>query len=158
MNQRLVSYLRDNRDFIIENWLTEADLPPPENASGCEGSVPVAFLDGVFDRVLDRISGRHECHCQDHKHQVAFSQVLGVTCACQTHRLRGHVCLELHEAGARAFNAVFSDNWDAEGEFNQLDRESGLRQINEALAWIFGQEIFRCPKRIGKADCPFSLN
>ncbi len=159
MNERLVNYLQDNRDFIIENWLTEADLPPPEGASSYEGSAPVAFLEGLFERVIDRISGRAStCRGPNNDQEVTFKDVLGVTCVCQTHRLRGHVCLELHEAGIRAFDAVFNDHWDSEREFNEFDRELGLRVINESLSWIFSQEIFHCPHRVGKEDCPFTLN
>lgn len=158
MNQRLVSYLEDNRDFIIETWLTEADLPPPQGVNGCEGSVPVAFLESLFDRVLDRLCGRENCHCPDEKRRVQFREVLGVTCACQSNRLRGHVCLELHDSAVRAFQAVFVDEWDPEGEFNQFDREMGLRAVHESLSFIFGQEIFGCPKRVGNAKCPFTLN
>ncbi|WP_269540693.1 hypothetical protein [Cerasicoccus fimbriatus] len=159
MNKRLTSYLRDNRDHIIENWLMESDLPPPTDRSECEGSVPVAFLEGVFDRVLERISGSQPaCHCGTANQKVELRQILGVTCACQTNRLRGHVCLELHEAGIRAFGAIMHDSWDAQQEFNDFDRENSLKAINEALAWIFSQEIFRCPHRVGKQDCPFTLN
>ncbi|WP_309387142.1 hypothetical protein [Cerasicoccus frondis] len=159
MNRRLVSYLRDNRDHIIENWLTECDLPPPPAHAECEGSVPVAFLEGTFDRILERISGeKAQCHCPSHKTRLTMTDVLGVTCACQTNRLRGYVCLELHEAGIRAFHEIMNDNWDSQREFNDFDREAALKLINESLAWIFGQEIFRCPNRIGKDDCPFTLN
>lgn len=158
MNRRLVSYLQDNRDFIIENWLTEADVPPPAGANGCEGSVPVAFLEGLFERVVDRLSGRDRCHCPGETKKLAFDDVLGVTCACQTQRLRGHVCLELHDAGLRAFTKVFEDEWDPQGEFNQLDRETSLRLVHESLANIFSQEVFQCPHRPGKQDCPFTLN
>lgn len=157
MNKRLVSYLQDNRDFIIENWLTEADLPPPAGRAGCEGSVPVAFLEGVFDRVVNRISGKRVSP-YDENDRIEFNDVLGVTCACQTDRVRGHVCLELHEAGARAFASVFNDDWDPQGEFNELDREMSLRIINETLAAIFSKEIFRCHGRIDNLKCPFTLN
>ena len=159
MNKRLCSYLRDNRDHIIENWVMESDLPPPADHTECEGSVPVAFLEGVFERILERIGGeKPACHCVSESHKVELRQILGVTCACQTNRLRGHVCLELHEAGIRAFGAIMQDNWDSQHEFNEFDRENSLKAINEALAWIFGQEIFRCPHRVGKQDCPFTLN
>jgi len=159
MNQRLVSYLKDNRDFIIENWLTEADLPPPSSVATRQGSVPVAFLEGLFDRVIERIGGPNgQCHCVTPRQKVEFKDVLGVTCACQTHRLRGHVCQELHESGVRAFSAVFVDEWDPQGELNQFDRETGLRVINETLSFVFGQEIFHCPKRTGNQSCPFTLN
>ncbi|WP_309396401.1 hypothetical protein [Cerasicoccus maritimus] len=159
MNKRLVSYLRDNRDHIIENWLTESDLPPPVVNSDSEGSVPVVFLEEVFDHVLGRIGGREAVNLlAGESPRMHLQDILGVTCACQTERERGYVCVELHEAGVRAFGAVLSDNWDTQHEFTDFDREQSLRLINEALAWIFGQEIFRCPHRIGKDDCPFYLN
>ncbi|GHC05351.1 hypothetical protein [Cerasicoccus arenae] len=159
MNKRLVGYLQDNRDHIIEDWLTESELPAPVGAQAANGSVPVAFLESVFDRVLNRIKGK-TCKCGGTGEcaKLKLGDILGVTCACQTYRLRGHVCLELHEAGARAFMGIFSDTWDIQGEFNELDREASMKLIGEALDWIFSQEIFRCPQRTENEDCPFILN
>ena len=50
MHARLVSYLRDNRDQIIENWLTEVEIPAPIESEKAEGGVvPYEFFTTAFD-------------------------------------------------------------------------------------------------------------
>ena len=54
MHARLVSYLQDNRDQIIENWLTEVEIPPPAGATDGEGGVvPYEFFTTAFDSVIE---------------------------------------------------------------------------------------------------------
>ncbi len=184
MHQRLVSYLRDNRDQILENWLTEVDLPLPDLDSalnGCQGTVPLAFLEGAFDRVLERLEGKPcTCHrengqastngkngsqscnghngshgCNGHLHLDNF---LNVTCACRIRRVGGRVCIELHLAGLRAFQSVFVDGWDASEDFNDFERARCNELIHHALSSVFGDEVQACEHRHARPDCPFAIN
>lgn len=159
MNERLVSYLKDNRDQILENWITEADLPLPESTpttNGCHGTVPLAFLESTFDRILGRLSG-HACNCpkEENGPEMHLDDILNVTCACKSQRFGGRVCMELHDSGLRAFMSVLNDTWDTEGEFSKLDRECSADLINHALAWNFGQEVTNCQHKLERKDCPF---
>lgn len=157
MRTRLVNYLKDNRDQIIENWLTETDLPLPEALSklpGCKGTVPLAFLEGNFEQVLNRIS-EQPCNCGALVGTLHLDDFLEVTCACTNRKLGGRVCVELHESGLRAFTSVLNDNWDVHEEFNHLDREYCASLINEALSKTFASEIGRCQHKHERSDCPF---
>lgn len=154
MHTRLVSYLQDNRDQIIENWLTEVEVPTPaEHPGSRDGVVPYAFLAEAFDSVLGVIRNGRTQHEQ--AGGVHLRDFLGITCDCKERCFGGRVCMEIHEAGLVAFMSVFASNWDTEHEFNALDRECSKDLINQALSGFFGQEIERCPHRKTRNDCPF---
>lgn len=154
MHTRLVSYLQDNRDQIIENWLTEVEVPaPPKSPGAQDGVVPYAFLAVAFDSVLQIIkNGSAKDERVGSSHLESF---LGITCECKERCFGGRVCMELHDAGLEAFMSVFESSWDTEREFNALDRECGKDLINQALSGFFGQEIDHCPHRKSRNDCPF---
>lgn len=157
MHARLVSYLRDNRDHIIENWLTEAEIPTPEDSPvDCadEGVVPYAFFAGAFDDVVQRLEHGPEAKTDDAT--THLNSFLGLTCDCKQRCFGGRVCMELHDSGLTAFMSVFADDWDAAHEFNQLDRECNEDLINHALSVFFGREIELCTHRIFRTDCPFA--
>lgn len=154
MHARLISYLRDNRDQILENWLTEAEVPSPlQPVANEEGVVPYAFLAGAFDSILEVI----ECgeRQEPFRPGVHLEDFLGVTCDCKERCFGGRVCMELHDAGLVAFMSVFDAAWDTEHEFNALDRECSKDLINHALSGFFGREIEQCPHRQSRNDCPF---
>jgi len=166
MHDRLCAYLRDNRDQILEHWLTEAELPLPEetNQTAVMGAVPLAFLEGAFDRVLATIAGK-PCRCNGHDWRklhhaegaMHLDDFLNVTCACRIQKFGGRVCLELQKAGFLAFTSVFNREWDAGAEFNDDERVRSAELINEALAATFGQEVLICKHRLERPDCPFSV-
>lgn len=154
MHARLVSYLRDNRDQIIENWLTEVDIPAPIESNGADrGVVPYEFLTSSFDSVLEIL----KCGpaAKANPDGLRLNQFLGLTCDCKERDFGGRVCMELHDAGLQAFMGVFDDEWDAEHEFNELDRECSKDLINHALSGFFGQEIETCHHKTFRSDCPF---
>lgn len=157
MHTRLVNYLRDNRDQIIENWLTEAEIPPPQGNSAdsaADGVVPYTFFTGAFENVVQRLEqGPDAKNDSELTHLKAF---LGLTCDCKQRCFGGRVCMELHDSGLTAFMSVFADDWDTDHEFNQLDRELGKDLINHALSGFFGKEIELCTHRIFRTDCPFT--
>lgn len=185
MHTRLVSYLRDNRDQILENWLTEVDLPLPDLDSalgGCQGTVPLAFLESAFERVLARIAGE-PCNCHGHNGQAVVDRhsakkggscesygcsvlngemhlddFLNVTCACRIRRVGGRVCIELHLSGLRAFQSVFKDDWAAGEDFNEDERARCNELIHHALSSVFGEEVKNCEHRKERPDCPFAFN
>ncbi len=159
MHQRLVSYLRDNRDQIVENWLTEAELPAPQAAAGSsenEGIVPYAFFSEAFDAVLCVIETGDSRTARSSSPQLA--SFLGQTCECRSRTFGGRVCMELHDSGLTAFMSVFSEDWDVGHEFNEMDRENSAEQINHALSGFFGHEIEHCPHKDLRLDCPFSAH
>jgi|AACY02.16.fsa_nt_gi hypothetical protein len=160
MQQRFVSYLRDNRDQIIENWLTEAELPAPQEsrasaASGtAEGIVPYAFFGEAFDGVV-RIIESGDCDSA-RLGSPQLGQFLGRTCECRSRTFGGRICMELHDSGLSAFLSVFSEDWDVAHEFSALDREHCAERINHALSGFFGREVEECPHKESRHDCPFS--
>jgi hypothetical protein len=155
MHKRLVSYLRDNRDQIIENWLTEVDIPAPAGSTGGgSGVVPYEFYLAAFNSVVTRIEvGTSEAIPPAAIH---FDQFLGLTCECRDHCFGGRVCMELQEAGLDAFMSVFSEEWDTGHEFSPLDRECSQDLIHHALSGFFGEEVTLCPHRAQRSDCPFT--
>lgn len=154
MHTRLVSYLEDNRDQIIENWLTEIEVPAPAGSIGTEeGVVPYAFLAAAFDSVLDIL--RNNPTRPEQTVSAHLDTFLGITCECKERCFGGRVCMELHDAGLKGFMSVFESSWDTEHEFNALDRECSKDIINQALSGFFGREVELCPHRKTRNDCPF---
>lgn len=157
MHSRLVSYLKDNRDQIIENWLTEAEIPPPQGhptTGGESGVVPYAFFAGAFDSVVQRLElGAEAGSKTEVTHLNSF---LGLTCDCRQRCFGGRVCMELHDSGLVAFMGVFDQEWDTDHEFNELDRECNQDLINHALSGFFEKEIALCAHRTFRLDCPFA--
>lgn len=171
MHSRLVSYLRDNRDHIIENWLSEAELPAPlgrlsgaggvvgagaslAGATTVAGLAPYTFFEKAFDAVLAVIEHGDIRAAQDHAPQLG--QFLGRTCECRARTFGGRVCMELHDSGLAAFLSVFSQDWDVAQEFSALDREICAEKINHALSGFLGHEVEHCPHKQNRHDCPFS--
>lgn len=156
MHAHLVSYLQDNREQIIENWLTEADVPAPRGnpTEDVEGVVPYAFFSGAFDSVLQCLA--HTSAVNEDREQVHLNAFLGLTCDCKERAFGGRVCMELHDSGLTAFMSVFAEDWDTEHEFNELDRECSKDLINHALSGFFAREIELCYHRTFRVDCPFA--
>jgi len=154
MHARLVSYLRDNRDQIIENWLTEVEIPAPIGSTGTEGGVvPYEFFTTAFEAVLEFLE--HGPGAKGTVDVLHLNRFLGITCDCKGRCFGGRVCMELHDSGLQAFMSVFDDAWDAEHEFNELDRECNKDLINHALSGFFGKEIDLCHHKTFRSDCPF---
>lgn len=157
MHSRLVSYLRDNRDHIIENWLTEAEIPSPAGGPKVwagDGVVPYAFFADAFDNILHHLEfGPEAASQQPVTHLNSF---LGLTCDCKQRTFGGRVCMELHDSGLSAFMSVFDLKWDTGREFTVLDREYSEDLINHALSGFFGKEIELCHHRTFRRDCPFA--
>ena len=157
MQAHLISYLRDHRDQIIENWLTEAELPAagkqePETASA--GRLPYEFLSQAFDSVLTIIETRRVC--SPASGVMHLSDFIGVTCSCKAQRYGGRVCMELHDSGLNAFMSVFDKDWDANHEFDDMDRAKFHELINHALYGFIGQQIDDCRMKQVDCDCPFA--
>ena len=157
MHAHLISYLRDNRDQIIETWLLEAEIPtiPTDEPSPptCPAGVPLEFLAQTFDRTLDVIqSGTAPGKKAPGMH---LDDILGVTCTCKQRTMGGRVCIELHDSGLVAFLSVFDATWDASGEFSEFDREHFADLINHALSGVFSSEIEHCHYKHFRSDCPF---
>jgi hypothetical protein len=153
MHARLVSYLRDNRDQVIENWLTEAEVPPPNGATSEGGVVPFAFFADAFESVIKIIdTGELPKENTNFTHINSF---LGATCDCKQRCFGGRICIELHDSGLTAFMSVFDEEWDCDQEFNQLDRTYYQDRINHALSGYFAKEIEHCSRKDFRTDCPF---
>jgi hypothetical protein len=154
MRARLLSYLRDNRDQIIENWLTETEVPAPIQSIGVAGgTVPYEFFTSAFSAILDILANDTDSPpALEVQHLNCF---LGKTCDCRERCSGGRVCLELHESGLRAYMSVFDEDWDAEQEFNERDRAHSKNLINRALSAFFGREIEHCSQKNLRNDCPF---
>ena len=154
MHTRLVSYLRDNRDQIIESWLTEVEIPAPIESHDMEvGVVPYAFLDSAFNGVLEILE--HGPDARKHPEILHMNEFLGVTCQCRERCFGGRVCMELHDSGLQSFMSVFDEDWDTEHEFSTMDRECCKDLINHALSGFFSREVDLCHHKTFRSDCPF---
>ncbi|WP_269522779.1 hypothetical protein [Coraliomargarita parva] len=159
MQNRLVAYLLDNREQIVENWLTEAEVPPAddvERAEQDEGPIPLSFFDSAVNQVIEMIrTGQRPVETNKTLHMDSF---LGTHCVCRARTFGGRACIELHDSGLKAFMSVFEEDWDTEHEFNALDREFCCELINNALSGLIAYEIEHCQHRAGRNDCPFAMN
>ena len=154
MHARLVNYLRDNRDQIIENWLTEVEIPAPIGSNRSEdGIVPYTFFADAFETVVGIIE--HGPDYEPDPEALKLNQFLGLTCDCRERCFGGRVCMELHDAGLEAYMSVLADEWDTEHEFSELDRECSKDLINHALSGLFAKEIETCHHKTFRSDCPF---
>ncbi|MEM1222459.1 MAG: hypothetical protein AAGH40_06815 [Verrucomicrobiota bacterium] len=124
MHQHLISYLSDNRDHIIENWLTETQVP--EFSEGPEEMelreiLHLDFYKRAFESVLTSISTK--------KSPFFFSRAIHIGRHLSIGRFRkkygfiDQVQNGLHEAGLKAFMNVFKEDWDAGSEFSRTDRK-----------------------------------
>ena len=157
MHSRFISYLQDNRDQIIENWLTEAEIPAAgnlETESSATGVVPYAFFANAFDTVTQILQKGNPTRWENNA-ALHINNFIGLTCDCKQRCFGGRVYMELHESGLEAFMSVFADDWDTDHEFNQLDREHCASMINHALSGFFGREIELCKRKDFRPDCPF---
>ncbi|MEM8868151.1 MAG: hypothetical protein AAGC73_07770 [Verrucomicrobiota bacterium] len=156
MHPRLVSYLKDNRDQIIENWLTETQVPSVKSeleTVELTGLVPLEFYNHAFDTILATIwSGEAPTFVFNSMH---LDHYLGITCSCRSRCYGGRVCIELHEAGLKAFMSVFREDWDTEAEFSPTDRTCFADIINHGLSGFFKAEIEHCDFKEIRKDCPF---
>ena len=158
MHEHLISYLSDNRDQIIENWLLEAEIPPPiegDSSSDSQGVVPLAFLNYGFEAVIQILNTGHLP--ADRDGTMHLRDFLGFTCSCKERCFGGRVCMELHDSGLAAFLSVFDETWDADHEFTQSDRERCTAQLNHALSMLISNEIKNCNHKEFRADCPFAF-
>ncbi|MFQ3225798.1 MAG: hypothetical protein ACI8Z5_002063 [Lentimonas sp.] len=157
MHAHLTSYLQDNRDQIIENWLLEAEIPAMRtdqvsSRAGATG-MPIEFLSHAFERTLKVIeSGKAPKNKTDGMH---LDDILGTTCTCKQRTMGGRVCMELHDSGLVAFLSVFDTNWDPTHEFSEFDREHFADLINHALSGVVSNEIEHCHYKNFRSDCPF---
>jgi hypothetical protein len=157
MHAHLISYLEDNRDQIIENWLLEAEIPALQSDSTPQGSdssgVPIEFLSHAFDRTLKVIeSGKAPEGKTEGMH---LDDILGTHCTCKQRTMGGRACIELHDSGLVAFLSVFETNWDTTHEFSEFDREHFADLINHALSGVISNEIEHCQYKHFRSDCPF---
>ena len=159
MHERLISYLKDNRDQIIETWLLEAEITPihtshTPSTTTCPAGLPVEFLTQSFDRTVQAIeSGQVSEELPAGMH---LDDILGVTSTCKQRTMGGRVCIELHDSGLVAFLSVFDAKWDTAHEFSELDHEQFSELINQALSGVFSTEIKHCEYKNSRSDCPFA--
>lgn len=160
MHERLISYLKDNRDQIIETWLLEAEIPAMHadhtTSNTPPASVPVEFFAHAFDRTVTAIeSGQTPAPQTSGMH---LDDILGDTCTCKQRTMGGRVCIELHDSGLVAFMSVFDASWDAAAEFSESDHKNFTNLINHALARVVSSEIEHCQYKNTRSDCPFAVD
>jgi hypothetical protein len=173
MLTHLICYLQDNRDQIIENWLTETEIPaaepadtepadtepadtePADTEPAEGGAIPYALFADAFNTVIQTLQNDNQ-PLPDRADRVNINHFIGLTCDCMKHGFDGRVCLELHETGLSAFMSVFDDEWDIDHEFNPLDRKLCSDRISHALSSFFSREIELCQGRESRPDCPFA--
>lgn len=154
MRDRLSSFLRDNRAQIIELWITEADLPPPYEEDSERGSVPICFLEDMFEELIVRL------HSQDNSRRLRshLSDFAQTTFTCRNNNEESCLgCIEIRRAGENAFASVLSEDWDADHEFTLEERANLMSEIRSILAKLACLEMDVCLSDDSlKKLCPFS--
>lgn len=145
VQQRLVSYLKDNQDQIVESWLTGAAVP--DSAYGYDAGLRerrlLRFLEGAFVVVLDQLSGNEPAE-PGWLDGARFAQLMEETAWCPCDGSRACFNLQLCDAGGMAFQSVLCETWDTAGEFTALERAEGLRRVTEALGRVLDPAYLRC--------------
>jgi hypothetical protein len=155
MNKPLAQYLKDNKEQILETWLTSAIVPSvPRCNSHTEqtGAIPVSYLSEVIDQVIYNL--QHGQFSINEGKQNSLNTFLGHTCACRNNRL---VCDEVRESGCKSFSSIFEEDWDIDFEFNEFDRDYAKFRIDEILQDFFSLEIDRCSQEQRNHKCPYKV-
>ncbi|NRA26690.1 MAG: hypothetical protein HRU10_05510 [Opitutales bacterium] len=185
MRAKLVEYLNDNKDQIIETWLTDLELPIPETKHSheekdctCGGACaslkghsckPTALVEtqpALHGTVtVSYLSGAFEAITAHITSKGAisewfdrphFDQFIGITSTCSDNNLAGRVCIDLYSSGYRAFRSIFNNGWDSDEEFSDNDQDACMDLIQQALVSTLRQDIELCTLRAERADCPFA--
>jgi hypothetical protein len=154
MHLHIAQYIDDNREHIIESWLTEAEVPTvscASNESADKGIIPESYLSQVVEQVSRKLrEGHFDLLSQD---RIRLNSFLGHTCAC---RDNVNVCTEIRDSGYQAFLQIFNDPWDSEHEFDATDRAYASTRIGQILTEFFNQEIQDCSMKTVENSCPHS--
>lgn len=152
MHLQLAQYIKDNKEHILEHWITEAEVPSLTHcncSSGSEGIIPLSYLSYAIDQVITHLqSGKFTPQSPKEPHLNDF---LGHTCIC---RDNARVCTEIRDAGYVAFQVIFSEDWDSEHEFDDVDREYASTRIGQILTEFFKEEITQCAMGARFPNCP----
>lgn len=134
VQDRLASYLRDNQDEVIENWLTGAAIPEGESLPRGAEHALLEELTIAFEQVMDALVGK--VPNRRHNRQWAPSLLL--------------------QAGVEAFAGVLAEEWDVDAEFSASERAEAIHTIERLLQQIFDEtELARAKAR---AETRFKTN
>jgi len=153
MHLHLAQYLKDHKEHILEHWITEADVPSMTHcncSSQSEGIIPLSYLEYSLGQVIHHLEiGHFNTHLANETHLNDF---LGHTCVCRDNT---RVCTEIRDSGYVAILSIFSSDWDADHEFDDIDREYASNRIGQILTEFFKSEITLCAEAQDRRDCPF---
>lgn len=155
MHNQLAQYLKDNKEQILETWLTSAVVPSvPRCNEHTEhsGAIPVSYLSVVIDQVIYNLQHGQFANAENNKNTL--NTFLGHTCACRNNQL---VCDEVRDSGSKSFSSIFDADWDSDSEFNQFDRDYAKFRIDEILQNFFSLEIERCSQEQRNHKCPYKV-
>lgn len=153
MHLHLAQYLKDNREHILEHWITEAEVPSLIHcrcSNGSEGIIPLSYLSRAIEQVITKLeTGNFRKLNESETHLNDF---LGHTCTCRDNT---RVCTEIRDSGYVAFLSIFGEDWDTYHEFDEVDREYASLRISQILSEYFEEEIALCAMGKLRNDCPY---
>jgi len=152
MVSRIISYLQDYKYQIIETWITEVDLVPPEACEIERGELPIIYIEQIFDEVIRLIQNKPNTPV----HLPKLRDYIDVTFSCNTEFPESLACLEIMIAGQKAFVSVLGSDWDTTDEFSTEERAIYANWIYKTLAFIMHGEIKSCQSCKTDSDCPFN--
>lgn len=152
MVSRIVSYIQDYKFQIIETWITEVDLAPPQGSSVTRGELPVVYIEQIFDELVHVINNKPKTL----NYLPKLSNYIDVTFTCDTTCPESLACLEILIAGQKAFTNILGTDWDKAGEFSDDDRTLYADLLNKTLAFVMHHEIKSCKSCKQDSNCPFN--
>lgn len=151
MASRIVSYLQDYKSHIIETWITEVELVPPQGMPVDRGELPVIYIEAIFNQLLWLLDKKSDPLL----HLPRLSNYMDITFTCDTAYPESLACLEILVAGQKTLISVLSPTWDTTGEFSDDERVLYSNLLNKALAQVMQLEIKACQSCKRDVDCPF---
>ncbi len=149
VQERLVSYLEDNQDQIVESWLTGAVVPEclcNMPAADCDRAL-LRFIKGAMEAVLLQLGG-HTPPNGGWTRGERLLELLDATGWCPCDGSQAGLCAQLRQAGSSAFESVLSDVWDSSGEFSPEERAQALQLIDMALATFVNPAVIQRCRRV----------
>lgn len=151
MQQKLTTFLRDNADQIIENWLAETALAPVNPATQSIGEISYTAINELFLATVTYLENPckpislHESPQSRPEEHFSCDLVLPA-------------CSELYRSGQLAMvDAIHELTADA-AEFSLEELCQFEQLIQQSLAIVMQQQIHHCKIAEHANFCPFDID
>jgi hypothetical protein len=123
MNSQQLKYLLENKEHVIDFWLSEFDTDPRFSMDS-ENTVSIDLLSHVFDEVIKSLEAENNA-------EILIESGL---CQCGCEGTRGEfVRGEFYRSGKQAFGKVLNPEWDYNLPFNKEERTLTKNRVSQVL-------------------------